>query len=139
MAGDTPPCLFIPNFEGQIMITELTYLRNPQRLQLEARVLSASRDLATGVTSVYTDMSPAYVQGGGQPSDAGTLAFGGHLTPILRLALVNGALAHEIKSDADPAPGDTVTIAVDATMRHYHSRLHTAGELVCLAMQQIAP
>ena len=86
-----------------------------------------------------------YPQGGGQPSDTGSIALAGQ-EPTFTVSLVrkteDGRILHFGKlSDPDTffVEGQSVVQRVDGAKRDYHSRLHTGGHIVGLAMQLLFP
>ncbi|MFJ2976502.1 alanyl-tRNA editing protein [Kluyvera sp. NPDC087067] len=62
-------------------------------------------------------------QGGGQPSDSGTL--GGN--PVESVMTRGEEVVHIV---AQPLPLGETTQCVDAAVRHLHSRLHSAGHMI---------
>lgn len=62
-------------------------------------------------------------QGGGQPSDSGTL--GG--IPVESVMTRGEEVVHIV---AQPLPVGETTQCVDAAVRHLHSRLHSAGHMI---------
>ncbi|KAJ5760841.1 hypothetical protein N7520_007997 [Penicillium odoratum] len=87
-----------------------------------------------------------YPQGGGQLSDTGTIAVENQ-EPSFTVSLVrktpDGTIIHFGKpSNGDPSAfvkGQTVVQTVDGAKRDYHSRLHTAGHIIGVAMEILMP
>lgn len=86
-----------------------------------------------------------YPRGGGQPSDTGTLALQDQ-EPTFTVSLVrkteDGRILHfgkPVNADATFAEGQRVVQNVDGDRRDYHSRLHTGGHIVGLAMELLFP
>jgi Ser-tRNA(Ala) deacylase AlaX len=86
-----------------------------------------------------------YPRGGGQPSDTGTLALEHH-EPTFTVSLVrkaqDGRILHfgkPVNADAIFVEGQRVIQNVDGDRRDYHSRLHTGGHIVGLAMELLFP
>ncbi|KAJ5834932.1 Translation elongation/initiation factor/Ribosomal beta-barrel [Penicillium robsamsonii] len=86
-----------------------------------------------------------YAQGGGQPSDTGSLGPVDQ-DPTFEVSLVrktpDGRFLHFGKfldATSSFAAGQPVVQKVDDSKRNYHSRLHTAGHIVGLAMQLLMP
>ena len=89
--------------------------------------------LASGPDALVLDRTIFYPRSGGQPGDAGALAWDGG----------NTAIADTIKGEADtvihvpaqgatlPPVGATVTATLDWTRRFAHMRMHTALHLLC--------
>lgn len=90
---------------------------------------------------VACDKTLFYVQGGGQPSDAGVFILGDGSERAVT------ALSVDRESDVvwhtlAPGPGsvevgDTVAMRIDLAKRKLHARLHSAGHLLDAAMQRI--
>jgi Ser-tRNA(Ala) deacylase AlaX len=104
----------------------------------------------SGVTVKETIFHP---QGGGQPSDRGTITSRSDPSRRLDVSLVrklsSGAILHagSPAGTCSPAPdsatsqlfnpGDEVVLAIDRATRDHHSRLHTAGHLIGLAVRKL--
>ncbi|KAJ5236596.1 hypothetical protein N7489_006687 [Penicillium chrysogenum] len=71
-----------------------------------------------------------YAQGGGQPSDTGAIG------PVDQDPTFEVSAVHVTSSFV---VGQSVVQKVDDSKRNYHSRLHTAGHIVGLAMQLLMP
>jgi Ser-tRNA(Ala) deacylase AlaX len=85
-----------------------------------------------------------YAQGGGQPSDTGAIGLtdeGSTFSVSLVRKTADGKYLHFGKyNDHTPfTAGQLVVQKVDDSKRNYHSRLHTAGHIVGLAMQLLMP
>jgi alanyl-tRNA synthetase len=118
------------------MKTVQSYLQDPGVLEIIAKVTSIT--LGERAVDIGTDVSPFYVQGGGQPSDAGWLVTPSGSTIVQSVRMVDGTLVHTTEPISLDL-GQEVVLRVDAIRRMLHCRLHTAGELVCLAVKQVAP
>ncbi|CAI7643198.1 hypothetical protein PCG10_003441 [Penicillium crustosum] len=86
-----------------------------------------------------------YAQGGGQPSDTGAIGPVDQ-DPTFEVSLVrktsDGRFLHFgkfIDATSSFVAGQPVVQKVDDSKRNYHSRLHTAGHIVGLAMQLLMP
>jgi Ser-tRNA(Ala) deacylase AlaX len=86
-----------------------------------------------------------YPRGGGQPSDTGTLALEDQ-EPTFTVLLVRKTQDGRILHFGKPANTDTIFVEgqrviqnVDGDRRDYHSRLHTGGHIVGLAMELLFP
>jgi Ser-tRNA(Ala) deacylase AlaX len=106
--------------------------------------------------AVATKETIFHPQGGGQPSDRGTItaeadSSGPSLDVKLVRKLPSGVILHlgslvrptaETATDVPAAPvfkeAQNVVLRVDDDLRNYHSRLHTAGHLIGLAVHQLA-
>lgn len=84
-----------------------------------------------------------HAQGGGQPSDTGTIKSGGstifHVHQV-RKPNGNGAILHMgifSPSDSRFADGEETQQAIDVEKRLLHSRIHTAGHVIGLAINAL--
>jgi Ser-tRNA(Ala) deacylase AlaX len=118
------------------MATELLFLKEMQLLSCEATVRSIEED--AGATHVILDRTLFHPQGGGQPSDCGTIeAESGRFT-VTAARLIDGEVHHvgTLESGRLEA-GDTVRLTLDAERRQRMSAIHSAGHLVDLAVQSL--
>lgn len=103
--------------------------------ECEAKVIAVqSKD--NDVVEVYLDQTVMHAQGGGQPTDQGTIeADSGtlHVSKIL-LDRDTGVASHTGKLDGELAPGQLVRVKVDPMLRRILSECHTAGHVVDSAM-----
>ncbi|GJD02297.1 Alanyl-trna synthetase [Colletotrichum higginsianum IMI 349063] len=145
--------------------TQLVYQRDGERLLHTAKVFSVVpvSDLAESDQAlvkdapeiehaVITDSTIFHVQGGGQPSDIGTMTAPSDAAPA------NAESTFEVKSVRQPAQGNQILHFgrfvpadaaptfdaggelqqhVDAEKRNLHSRLHTAGHVMSLAIHAL--
>lgn len=103
-------------------MTEAIFLLD-DRTTDTAQVLSCDR-IEDGLWAVSLDRTIFHPQGGGQPSDRGTVG-----TVELKKALHTPyGIAHFL---AAPVQG-TVELSVDSELRKLHSRLHSAGHIIGL-------
>lgn len=99
---------------------------------------------ATG-SIVVTSETIFYPQGGGQPSDVGSIrSVSG--SSIFNVQLVRNApqkrtlhLGTFSSATAPFAPGEEVKQAIDGVKRLLYSRLHTAGHILGLAVNELGP
>ncbi|RDW68859.1 putative alanine--tRNA ligase [Aspergillus mulundensis] len=139
--------------------TKLVYQRFMERINHTSKIISV-RPVSELPTSdqglvpansgiehaIVTDSTIFYVQGGGQPSDVGAIT-----------SNVQSPSLFEVKSVRHPAsgsqilhlgrfvpigtpgfnPGQEVEQAIDAETRSLHSRLHTAGHVMSLAIHAL--
>ncbi|PYH42154.1 ThrRS/AlaRS common domain-containing protein [Aspergillus saccharolyticus JOP 1030-1] len=92
-----------------------------------------------------------YPQGGGQPSDTGVIVVAGSENPAATFEVrlvrktLDGTILHFGRFATTPTfplaveVGSLVTQTIDAVKRNYHSRLHTAGHIIGLAMRLLVP
>ncbi|WP_431284798.1 alanyl-tRNA editing protein [Humitalea sp. 24SJ18S-53] len=92
--------------------------------------------LAVGPEGVVLDRTPYYARAGGQPGDAGTLAWDGGETSVVEARKGEGdAVLHVLPEAAIPPPvGSIVTAQINWARRHLYMRMHTALHLLCAAL-----
>jgi misacylated tRNA(Ala) deacylase len=97
----------------------------------------AARVLATGPEGVLLDRTVFYAQAGGQPGDAGALAWdGGAMAVSKAVKGPDEAVLHlPAEGAALPPVGAAVTARLDWALRHRHMRMHTALHLLCSLIQ----
>lgn len=117
--------------------TKLLYLEDFDVLACTARVESVTED--NGQTVVILDQTSFYPQGGGQPYDLGTITTDdGTIFQVSEVRFVDGLVRHIGQFQGAPfAAGDTVTCAVDSDRRDLHSKLHSAGHVVDMAVHAL--
>lgn len=120
------------------MGTDLLYLSDASLSSADAEVIDVFYE--SGSTFVVVDRTPAFPQGGGQPSDIGTMKsiVGAEFTFNHVSRGLSGLVNH--RGEYEKAPfqiGDLVTIEIEETRRAHNSRLHTAGELICAAVDEL--
>lgn len=101
---------------------------------------------------LFLDVTPFYAQGGGQPSDTGTISLASSAADLA--VSVEKVLMKKVSSggDADPIiehhckaastldwirPGALVNCSVDTEKRLLHSLLHTAGHMVDAVVESL--
>lgn len=112
------------------MQTQLIYYEDPYKKELDCRVLSVQEK--GNLLNVILDKTIFYPEGGGQPSDKGTL--GDSRVEYVRVS--DGEVVHQVKGDL--TKGDQVKATLDWNWRYKHMKLHSAGHLlheVIVAMQ----
>ena len=82
---------------------------------------------------IVLDRTVFYPTGGGQPGDRGTITKAdGTEIAIGTTIYADGDIVHVPEDgQALPAPGETVTGAIDWATRYRHMRMHTAMHLLC--------
>ncbi|KAJ5103373.1 hypothetical protein N7532_003902 [Penicillium argentinense] len=138
--------------------TEAVYLHDATLRTLATEILSCQpisslsedeqslgRTLAPEDSAIVMRQTILYPRGGGQPSDTGTIALVDQ-EPTFTVSLVrkadDGKILHFGKpsnQDISFAEGQRVIQNVDAERRDYHSRLHTGGHILGVAMEMLMP
>lgn len=117
-------------------MTKLLYLENWNLLTGEAKVTEVTTYKEK--QAIVLDQTIFYPQGGGQPWDTGSIiksANAGFM--ITEVRFENGVVYHIGTMTGDIKSGDTVTCSVDEPRRKLHSRLHSAGHVIDMAVRQL--
>ncbi|KAJ5174472.1 uncharacterized protein N7482_000349 [Penicillium canariense] len=140
-----PPtdALYLHDASLQTLTTEIVSYQPVSSLPENERSLIKAAD--PEVSAITMRQTILYPQGGGQPSDTGSIALVDK-EPAFTVSLVrkteDGRILHFGKSAGGIIPfveGQSVIQRVDGAKRNYHSRLHTGGHVVGLAMQLLFP
>lgn len=113
------------------MNTQLNYLSDTYVDKDAGVVLRVGRDERGAY--IVLDQTIFYPQGGGQPSDTGTIRFEQTVVNIHFVGFNEGEVFHycdEEPSGFDAMIGQTCELQVDQLRRLEHARLHTAGHLI---------
>ncbi|MGH7041999.1 MAG: alanyl-tRNA editing protein [Acetobacteraceae bacterium] len=115
-------------------MTEPLFLDEPYRTTASAMVRQS------GAEGIVLDRTIFYARSGGQPGDAGVLAWAGGETPITDTVKGEaGAILHLPGPGATlPAPGAEVTLTIDWERRHRLMRNHTALHLLSALLRGAA-
>lgn len=91
-----------------------------------------------GAVDVQLDRTIFFPQCGGQPTDTGVIQLGDRTFKVIFVQAdghTGGVVHHYGTFDGEAfAPGEEVSLAVDAEKRVLHAKLHTAHHLLCVAM-----
>ncbi len=106
------------------------YRLDPYLTEAEGRVLA----LPEG--RVRLDRSLFYPAGGGQPGDAGRIAFAGGEAEVVDSVKGEGGTVELILAEGAPLPaeGESVRQSLDAARRRAHMRVHTALHLLSVVI-----
>lgn len=117
-------------------MTELLYLKDFTTLTCEATVVEVLNEEGRDV--VVLDHTVFYPQGGGQPYDKGAITSDSANFTVDEVRFFDGIVRHigSFVSGAFRA-GDKVICNVEAERRALHSRLHSAGHVVDMAVRQL--
>lgn len=91
-----------------------------------------------GITTIILDQTVFYPQGGGQPYDTGTISSDNGVFVISEVRYEDGIVSHTGKFEiGEFAVGDMVTCEIDVEKRKMHTRLHSAGHLLDIAVKEL--
>jgi misacylated tRNA(Ala) deacylase len=105
-------------------MTELLYYTDAYLREFDAVITAVEGN------TVALDRTAFYPGGGGQPSDAGTLAAGGASWPVTRARKAGDVVWHELAGDP-PVTGTVVHGVLDWERRYRLMRTHTALHILC--------
>ncbi len=87
---------------------------------------------------VVTDRTNFYPEGGGQPSDVGSISWNGGMARVQRAFKAGPVVVHELEGEGPlPKKGETAELSIDGGRRLQLMRAHTATHLVLAACRQI--
>jgi Ser-tRNA(Ala) deacylase AlaX len=116
--------------------TKLLYLEDFNLTIAEAKVLEVTEE--NGKTVVLLDQTVFYPQGGGQPYDRGVIESPAGKFLVEEVRFSDGVVKHIGRFEKGAfRNGDIVRCAIDKERRALHSRLHSAGHIVDMAVTKI--
>lgn len=118
--------------------TRLLYLEALDVTQGSALILDVSSDVATGKTVMILDQTVFYPQGGGQPYDQGIITGKSGTFVVEQVRFIDGVVRHigHITTGSFTT-GEEIRCEVDCERRRLHSRLHSAGHVVDMAVKAL--
>lgn len=119
------------------MKTHLSYFEDTFKFEDLATIDAVGKD-ANG-HFILLNQTLFHPQGGGQPSDQGTLQVEDVTIPIHRVKVVDNMVRHYTDKNYSFLIGQEVTSSLDQAMRLNHARLHTAEHLISNIIENIAP
>lgn len=118
------------------METKLVYLEYMDQLTGEAQVVNIVEE--NGKTIVILDQTIFYPQGGGQPYDTGEITSGSKIFRVNEVRFISGIVHHIGTFESEHfVQGENVTCIIDAGKRNLHSRIHSAGHIVDMALKKL--
>lgn len=118
-------------------MTKLLYLDDMCRLHADARVVDVIQEPESVV--LVLDQTVFYPQGGGQPSDKGSIKNDHATFDVQSVSMQDGTVLHKgvFTHGAPFNVRDAVVLNVDPDVRHLHNRNHTAGHLIDYALESL--
>lgn len=115
-------------------MTDLLYMSQPDLFSGQATIIK------TGTTSrgdyIVLDSTLFYVQGGGQPSDIGSIIIKGAKFIVEKVVREDDEIRHYVSSKLEDLVAGTVAdLEVNKEQRKIHSKLHSAGHLIDVAVE----
>lgn len=121
------------------MITKPLYLEDTYLFESTAKVVAVENDEQG--TLVVLDETIFYPQGGGQPTDIGTITFSNVTFRVTKvLYRTDGSIAHYGNfSNGEFHSGESVALVIDQSIRIKNARNHTAGHVLTFAVEVAYP
>jgi Ser-tRNA(Ala) deacylase AlaX len=132
---------FVLLSDGQVLLpymTTLLYLDAMDTYEGEATVVAVT--VEGDRQAVVLDQTIMYPQGGGQPCDVGSITSGNLRFVVSDVRNTEGVVYHYgtyVTAGDSLAVGSTVQVSVDSDRRKLHSRIHTAGHVIDMAMRDL--
>lgn len=120
------------------MKTELLYMKNMEQTECSAKIIAIQKN-EIGVT-VILDQTVFYPQGGGQPYDTGVIktSDGVVVFQVQQVRYIDDTVHHiGILEQGDISVGMEMLCFVDKEKRILHSRLHSAGHVIDMALKEL--
>lgn len=114
-------------------MTQALYLSDSYQQTVKAKIIEVGKD------HLILDKTIFYPQGGGQPSDKGTIASDSGELHVKSVDYNSGNIKHSGTIKGEFAIGQTVHLSIDWPLRLKHMQWHTAGHLVDLVVRQMYP
>lgn len=118
-------------------MTELIYLSDSYKKEITAKVIAVTKK-GKG-WEIVLDRTIFYPQGGGQPSDKGTIVGPNGNAKVTHVRLVEDVVIHECTLAGELAIDDEVTATIDWDLRFHNMRIHSAGHIVHEAVKLVDP
>lgn len=119
------------------MSTKLSYFEDTYKFKESAVITATGRDEIGPY--VLLDQTIFYPQGGGQPSDSGTMESGHISIPVHLVKCVGTEVRHYTDKDYDQIVGTQVLCSIDPEKRLMHARLHSSGHFISSIVEDIYP
>lgn len=118
------------------METKLLYMDHWDVITAQAKILAIVEQ--DGQKALVLDQTIFYPQGGGQPADRGEIVGTSGLFQVAGVRFVDGVVYHFGEfAQGTCAVGEAVELKIDQQRRELLSRLHSAGHLIDVAMEQL--
>ncbi len=111
--------------------TELVYYSEPKAKTIEARVLYSDQ------ARMVLDRTIFYPEGGGQPSDTGTISSGSRLVEVVGSQKSRGIVVHFVSGGALFLPGESVECSISWDRRMSLARHHSSTHILLGAARKV--
>ena len=119
------------------METKRQYIKDTYKFSGSAQICAVESD-AQG-HYILLNQTIFYPQGGGQPSDQGTMVTGERVIPIHQVKCIDNEIRHYTDQAYNHLIGQKVECFISTETRLLHSRLHTAGHLISTVIEKLQP
>lgn len=119
------------------MKTHLAYFDDTYKFDDNAIILSSDKD-EIGYY-VVLNQTIYYPQGGGQPSDQGTIIVGDITISITKVKSTDNEVRHYTLQDCSDLVGKQCRSLINRELRLMHAKLHTAGHLISNVIENLYP
>ncbi len=120
------------------MNTQKLYYDDPTSEEFSAQITSVDH-LRGNTCAVELNSTAFFPQGGGQPSDQGTIEGPAGALKVKVVRSENGGIVHEGVLSGDLHTGEEVNGSVKWSRRRKYMRIHTAGHLIHDVLMEQAP
>jgi phenylalanyl-tRNA synthetase alpha chain len=114
-------------------MTEALYLVDSYQTEVTAKVTEVGKDY------LILDQTIFYPQGGGQPSDKGSIESDSAKLNVKSVEYNGGDIKHVGTFKGSFTVGDSVKLGIDWPLRLKHMQWHTAGHLLDLVVRELYP
>lgn len=115
----------------------LSYFKDTYKFSDTATITAAKRD--DRGCFITLDHTIFYPQGGGQPSDEGSLVVDGQQIPIVTVKMVDNEVRHYTDQDYAGMVGHIAQCQINQAKRVLHAKLHTSGHLISNVIEEAFP
>lgn len=123
------------SFEIDYPETDLLFYKDFNQKEFNAEVLGlVEKD---GKKALVFDRTVFYPEGGGQPSDLGTIEYDGKTFDVTYAEKVNNVVLHYVDEDIEELVGKTISGKIDWDRRITLARHHTATHLIVASAREV--
>jgi phenylalanyl-tRNA synthetase alpha chain len=119
------------------MQTKQLYYEDQYKKQAKAKIISIEKNVS--LANVILDQTIFYPEGGGQPSDQGTIKGKEGTLQVQQVLIKDGEIVHIGKLTGTISTNDVVDCSIDWNRRYKNMRVHTAGHIINDATMSLFP
>ena len=118
-------------------MTKALYFSDMEQMSCSAHVKSHEKH--EDYDAIVLDQTVFYPQGGGQPSDTGTILWDGGQMEVQKVFWDEGGIIHTgVITGGNPTEGTAVECKLNSEKRRLHMKLHSAGHLIDMALIELS-